>query len=186
MASAIGKDATRSPGGWKWTLAYGVALIVIGVLAVSWPFASAVVIGLFLGWVFCVAGIFGIVAGLQTRHVRGHRLDILAGVLSLVLGLLILPFPLASALGLLWAMSIWFTISAAMEFAFSFRHRHERIPLLLLGVLDLVLAVLLFAGFVHGDVGLVAILAGISFIASGVATVFAALGLRALQRAENA
>ncbi len=53
MASAIGKDVASSAGGWKWTLAYGVALIMIGVVAVSWPFASAVVIGLFLGWALC-------------------------------------------------------------------------------------------------------------------------------------
>lgn len=182
MDHAIAMKARPSTGDWKWTLAYGVVLIVLGAVAVSWPFASAIVIGVFLGWALCLAGITGIVAGLRARHVRGHRLDAAIGLLSLVLGLMILPYPLVSALGLLWIMSLWFTFSAAMEIVFGLRNRGERVPLLLLGLLDLLLAVLLFSGFVNRDVGLVAILVGVSFIASGLATVIAGVQLRELAR----
>ncbi len=174
---SIAADA-RSPGALNWTLAYGAALILLGAVALIWPFASVLVIGAFIGWALCVAGVFGIVAGLRARHVRGHWLDVGVGLLSFVLGLLILPFPLAGALTLLWTMSLWFGISGVMEIVAGWRHRHERFPLLLVGVLDLLLSTLLLLGFARADVGLVALLVGVSFLASGLATIIVAVRLR--------
>lgn len=177
--NAILVTGTRLPAGaWKWTLAYGAVLILAGFAAIGFPFASALAIGLFLGWALCVGGMFGIVAGLRARQVRGHLLDAGVGLLSLVLGLLILARPLAGALTLLWVMSLWFAVGGLAEIATGIRARAERLPLLLSGALDLLLSALLLAGFAHEDIALVALLAGISFLASGLVATLAALRLR--------
>lgn len=182
-APTLRPAARAADGEWKWTLTYGGALVLAGILAFVWPFASAVAIGIFLGWALFVAGVFGIVAGFRARHVRGHWRDVTVGGLSLILGLLILLNPLIGTLTLLYLMSFWFAMAGVMEIASGVRHKRERDRLLLLGGLDLLLSLLLLSGFAGGEIGLVATLAGLSFIASGLVTIIAALELRMLARA---
>ncbi len=182
MNTIILTQAGLPSNGWKSTFAYGAALTLFGIAALGWPFAGAIAIGLFLGWALSVAGMLGIVAGIRAGSARGHRRDITVGALSLLLGLLILLSPLTGALTLLYVMSFWFAVAGVTEIASGWRHRSERVTLLLLGALDLVLSLLLLSGFARGDIGLVAILTGLSFLASGLVTIVAALQIRALVR----
>jgi uncharacterized membrane protein HdeD (DUF308 family) len=183
MTTITSLKTPRPDGEWKWTFAYGAALVLSGIAALCWPIAGALAIGLFLGWTLSVAGILGLVAGFRARHVRGHWRDAAVGGLSLVLGLLILLNPLIGTLTLLYLMSFWFAMAGVVEIASGVRHKSERVRLLSLGALDLLLSILLLSGFAGGDVGLVATLAGVSFIASGLVTIIAALELRMLVRA---
>jgi uncharacterized membrane protein HdeD (DUF308 family) len=166
MLSLYVTDLPLPASGWKWTFAYGAALVLLGLVALSWPFASAIAIGLFLGWALFAAGAFGIAAGLRAHRARGHKRDAAVGLLSLVLGLLILLAPLAGALTLLYLMSFWFAVAGVVEIMSGWRHKRERLPLLALGGLDLLLS----------------ILAGLSFLASGLVTIVAALQIRMLVR----
>lgn len=183
MASFVDLDVRRRLiGGWPWVIAYGIILIAVGATALARPFASAVVIGFFLGWSLSLAGAFGIVAGFRARHARGHGLDVAVGLVTLALGLLILLDPLAGTLALLWSASLWFTVRAVMEFATASRFREERGGLVLLGILDIVLALLLLLGFATFDVALVSLLVGLTFLASGLFTLFSGMRLRGAAR----
>jgi uncharacterized membrane protein HdeD (DUF308 family) len=182
MATLFVTGSPLPTSGWRSTFAYGAALALFGAAALGWPFAGAVAIGLFLGWALSVAGMLGIVAGIRAGRARGHRRDVAVGALSLLLGLLILLSPLTGALTLLYVMSFWFAVAGVTEIASGWRHKSERTTLLLLGVLDLGLSVLLLSGFARGDIGLVAILTGLSFLASGLVTIVAALQIRSLVR----
>lgn len=115
---------------WVWTLAYAAVLLGLGVIALVLPFPSTIAIGIFMSWALCIAGVFGLVSGVSARRHRGRWLDAAAGMLSLVLGILLLPFPFFAALTLLWTLSLWFAASGMMEIVAGWRHE---VSLVLLG-----------------------------------------------------
>src|SRR5580704_17261902 len=47
---------------WKLFMFQGVAMIVLGVLAVLVPMGATLVIELFIGWLFLVSGVVGLIA----------------------------------------------------------------------------------------------------------------------------
>lgn len=183
MTSIFVTDVRGPADGWGWTFTYGASLVLFGIFALAWPFASALAIGIFLGWALVAAGIFGIASGLRGRRLRGHGRDLAVGALSILLGLLLLVSPLLGALTILYAMSFWFAVAGVTGIATGLRQRRERASLIVPGVIDLGFSLILLSGFAHGQIGLVAVFAGLSFIASGAVTMVAALQMRAFARA---
>jgi len=164
--------------GWGWILAYGVMLAVIGVLALVEPLATGFATGIFLAFVLVVGGILGIVAGFSARGWRSSWLDFAVGLISLVLGLLILWDPFAGALSLVWAIGLWLVLCAIMEFAAAARTALHRGWLIVLGIIDLVMGLaLMFAGPAAALVFL-AMVVGISFLLRGLFLAIFALRLR--------
>jgi uncharacterized membrane protein HdeD (DUF308 family) len=87
-----------------WLLAYAVASIAFGLVAVANPKATAGVMFLMLSFWLIVAGVFRIVFAIRVRkEIVGEWLIALSGVLAIVLGLLFLRNP---ATGLFTA-AIW-------------------------------------------------------------------------------
>ncbi|GEM_PF-1723725 len=165
---------------WYWQAALGVLLLVLGVFALLHPFASSLALGVYLGWALIVSGAFGIAAALRTMRMRGHALDAYLGVLSVAAGLVMLAYPLAGALAALWAVGIWLALSGVTRLFVGGRARHERVSQFAAGILDLVLALLLFIGFVTADLFLVATMLGVSLIVASIVTFGVALRLREL------
>ncbi|HEY6424226.1 MAG TPA: DUF308 domain-containing protein [Pseudonocardiaceae bacterium] len=99
----------RSPG---WTIALGVLTLITGILIVSWPGPTLLVIAVLFGLQLLIAGIFRLVAALAMDELEhGSRvLFALLGILYLVAGILCLRSPfqtvaiLALLLGLVWTV----------------------------------------------------------------------------------
>lgn len=169
--------------GWGWILAYGVIVILIGLLALLNPLATGVATGFLLGVMLVVFGIFAIAAGLSSLSGRARWIELLLGVLSTLAGVVTIFNPFAGALSLVLLIGAWLLVSGIFEIVSAFRIAHDRVWRLLLGVLDVVLGgLLLFSGPGTGLVFL-AFCVGISFLFRGVFLVMLALGLRRVARA---
>jgi uncharacterized membrane protein HdeD (DUF308 family) len=101
VASVI--DAVRNRGRSRWWLGLlsGLASVVAGVLALIWPSITALVLAVLVGIWAVVTGAAEIAVAFRLRRAGGRIwLLALAGVLSVVAGIVILLWPAAGAVGL--------------------------------------------------------------------------------------
>jgi uncharacterized membrane protein HdeD (DUF308 family) len=96
--------AARAHERWGALVFLGVTGIGVGVLTVIWPAITAfVLVCLIAAWAI-VSGVFEIAAAVRLRrHIEGEWLLALAGIASLVFGILIMIAPLAGAL----VIAVW-------------------------------------------------------------------------------
>src|SRR5262249_22785130 len=88
---------------WGWLLAEGIAGIILGIIAFVWPGETALIL------LYIVAAWAIITGGLEIGTafmVRSWLLG-LAGVLSVVFGVLLFAFPGAGLLSILWLLGVY-------------------------------------------------------------------------------
>jgi uncharacterized membrane protein HdeD (DUF308 family) len=85
---------------WGWFLALGIALLLLGVVALIVPWLTTLTSVLLFGWLLVFGGVFEVVAVFWTKGWRGILLHLFGGILSTVVGALIVAHPDAGALGL--------------------------------------------------------------------------------------
>ncbi|MGB5950091.1 MAG: DUF308 domain-containing protein [Parvibaculum sp.] len=78
----------------------GGILMAGGVLAIAFPFFGTLATAIFAGWILVMSGIVEILHALSARGAPAIVLNLLAGLLSLGVGVLIIMDPLAGALSL--------------------------------------------------------------------------------------
>jgi uncharacterized membrane protein HdeD (DUF308 family) len=161
--------------GWGWILAYGVLSIVLGVLAFSNPFAATYAATLVIGAFFIAAGLVSIAAGVAGRDHEGRGYAIGFGILSLVIGLLMAFAPGTAAISLTLLVAIWLGIRGALEIGLGARFKHGRALMIVLGVVNILLAIYVLATLPWSALTLPGFILGISFLLGGVASAASAL-----------
>ena len=109
---------------WWAVLLEGVVGVVIGLLTFFWPGITALVLLYFIAAWALITGIFEIVAAIQLRRViTGEWMLILGGLLSIVFSVLLVVFPGAGAVSVIWMIGIYAVIFGISEIIFAFRLR---------------------------------------------------------------
>lgn len=91
---------------WGLFLLQGILGIGLGILTWLAPGATAVAILLYIAAWALVTGVLEIVAAIRLRReIEGEVWLALGGMLSIAFGMLLLAFPLAGALGLIWLIA---------------------------------------------------------------------------------
>lgn len=160
--------------GWGWIMAYGIVSVVIGLMAVAWPFAATYAATVVIGAFFFVAGAFSIGAGLFGHGSEGRIYAVVFGLVSLVVGVVMLLEPLTGALSLTLMVAIWLAARGALELYYGFRFRRRRGTMLALGVVNLLLAFFILATVSYSALTLPGFILGISFLFGGVMSIVAA------------
>ncbi len=170
-----------SPQGWGWTLASGIVLVLAGLFSLAAPLATTVAIAIFFGWLFLIAGIAGILMGIRTRSRHRRSIDLLYGIASALIGIVLLDQPLLGAIGITYALAIWLAVRGVAELIAVSRTPAGRVRTLLglAGAINLLFAVLLVVFPLMGA-QLVGLVVAISFLVGGVVTILAAIQLRRL------
>jgi len=106
VAGAIRARATDRR--WWVVLLLGLVSVAAGVLAVFMPAITALALVLLMGANALVTGVLEIILAVRLRRqIRGEWLLGLAGLLSVVFGVLVLLFPGPGALALVWLIAVW-------------------------------------------------------------------------------
>jgi membrane protein HdeD len=165
---------------WRWVLAMGIALVLAGLLALMNPFAAGLATGITLGWVLVVAGLVAAWAGLTHGARPARWLFMLLGLFSVLVGALVLLFPFAGALSLVWTFGAWLIAGGLAELAAAFRMGRARWWLILLGIVDLMLGIMLVIIVMEPLTALflLAVAVGVSLLVRGAGAVMFALELR--------
>ena len=78
---------------WGLLMFEGVALIVLGVLAIAAPFFATIAVEIYIGWLFLIAGIVGLVAMFYADDIAAFLWTLVTAALSLCVGVLLLYKP---------------------------------------------------------------------------------------------
>jgi uncharacterized membrane protein HdeD (DUF308 family) len=132
---------------WGWLLAFGIITVAAGIVALSWPDSTLVVIAVLFGIQLMVAGIFRFVGALSVDEESGGTrvLWALLGVLSFIIGLYALRHILATVLALAILLGIFWIVNGTIELftALSFRAMPGRGWTIFMGLLSIVAGVIL-------------------------------------------
>jgi uncharacterized membrane protein HdeD (DUF308 family) len=110
---------------WWLLLIEGLVSIAVGVITFVWPTLTIVVLLYLVAIWACVIGLLEIVTALwRWRTLKHEWLLLLVGVLSLLLGLILLFRPAAGALALLWLFGAYAIIYGVLLLVFAFRLRN--------------------------------------------------------------
>lgn len=123
-AAFAGITALARKEPWWGKLLSGVAGIIIGLLVLSRPGLSTIVLLYYIAAWAALTGILGIVAGIQLRRViTGEWVMILTGILSIVFAFLLTLFPGTGALSLLWLLGVYSISFGILLLVLTFRLR---------------------------------------------------------------
>jgi len=128
VASAIGAVQNRSHDeDWWLILLLGLVSIGAGLIAMFHPALTTLILALLLGAYAVATGILDIAAAIRLRKtIRGEWLLILAGIVSVAFGAIVLLYPGAGALALVWLIGAYAIAEGALLLLFAFRIRSIR------------------------------------------------------------
>jgi uncharacterized membrane protein HdeD (DUF308 family) len=167
---------------WRLLLVEGIILVVLGMAAVLVPLIAGLAATIFLGWLFLIGGIVGLVATLRARHAPGFGWALLSALVALLAGGVLLWNPLQGLLTLTYVLIAYFIVDGVLMIAFAIAHRRELSGrwewLLLNGVIDLVLAAFILTGLPGSFTWALGLLLGIDLVFGGTSLIAMALAAR--------
>ena len=167
---------------WVLFLVEGVVLLVLGATAVVLPPIATLAVTILLGWLFLVSGILGLITTFWMRHAPGFWWSLLSAVLGIVVGAVLLASPLTGAFSLTLVLVAFFLVEGAVSIMFALDHKRELSGqwgwMLASGIIDLALAIMIFAGLPSTAAWAVGLLVGINMIFGGSALIAMALHAR--------
>lgn len=109
---------------WLWLAIEGLAGVVAGLIAFVRPGLTALVLLYLIAWWAIFTGIFEIGAAIRLRkEIAGEWLLALSGVASVVFGILLLLFPGAGALAVVWLIGVYALVFGILLLVLAFRLR---------------------------------------------------------------
>jgi len=166
---------------WGWFLVLGIALILLGAFAIVAAEIAALASVLLFGWMILIGGVFETITAFWARQWSGFFLDLFAGVLYAVIGLLILAHPVAAAAGLTLVLAALFLTSGAFRIGAALMMRYPNWGWSILdGVVSLILGVMIWGEWPQSSLLVIGTFVGIVLLLRGWAWVMFALGVKQL------
>lgn len=120
-------------GGWRrkqdyWLpLPEGLVGVGIGIIAFSNPPVTAIALLFYIAMWSIATGVLEIAAGIRLRkEVQGEIWMILSGIASILFGMLLMLFPGAGALGLIWLIAAYAIVFGVMLIGLGFKLKSRR------------------------------------------------------------
>ncbi|MGH8604973.1 MAG: HdeD family acid-resistance protein [Gammaproteobacteria bacterium] len=114
---------------WWLLLLQGIAGVAAGIMTFMWPGVSALVLLYIIAAWAIVTGILEIAAAVQLRkEIEGEWLLALGGIASLIFGVLLVAFPGAGALAVVWLIGAYSAFFGALLLFLAFRLRRRATP----------------------------------------------------------
>jgi len=159
-------DAIRSAS--KWFLAFGIVLVVLGLVALFNVVDATLVTTVLVGLLLIVGGIAQIVGAFTESGTTGRRvLAVGIGVLYIIVGGNLVADPLAGAVALTIVIGIWLLIAGVMRLGVAVMQRPPHTLLLVVtGIINLVLGVWIITGIPYSGIA-IGLFVGIELLMGG-------------------
>src|SRR5712671_2126691 len=166
---------------WGWFLALGIALIVLGVIALGMiPIATLATVMVF-GWLLVFSGIVEAVHGFQVHKWSGMFLHLAGGVLGVLIGLLIVTHPVAGALAWTLLFASFFTVIGLFRLIAAIRLKFLNWGWAAFdGAVTLLLGIFLWQDWPWSGLWFLGLSIGMSLMLRGWSHVMLALAIRSL------
>jgi len=167
---------------WRLFLAEGIVLSVLGLAAIVVPPIAGLVATLFLGWLFLIAGVVGLVATLRARQAPGFGWSLLSALVAVIAGAVLLWNPLQGLVTLTYVLIAFFIVDGILIIGLAIAHRRQLSGkwewMMVNGVIDLILAGIVISGLPGTLVWALGLLVGIDMVFGGASLIAMALEAR--------
>jgi uncharacterized membrane protein HdeD (DUF308 family) len=175
VANAVRRHSTA-------LIAEGIILVLLGMLAIFVPLFATVTVTIILGWIFLASGVMGLITTFGARQAPGFWWSLVSALIAIAVGLILLAQPIAGAVSLTFVLIVFFVVEGVATIMYALEHRRELSGrwewMLISGIIDLVLAGIIFAGLPGTAAWALGLLVGINMVFGGVALVAIALRAR--------
>jgi uncharacterized membrane protein HdeD (DUF308 family) len=117
IAGQLGRAGQR----WGWNVFEGLASIALGVIALAYPSVTLLVLMLLIGLRAIAIGVFELVEAFSSEGHDSRWLLGLTGVMSILLGVVLLGSPAMGGVVILWTIGIYAIIFGVMLFGVGLR-----------------------------------------------------------------
>lgn len=162
----------------SWSMVVGIVMVVLGIVAITLSVAATYATMLFLGMVIAIRGIFELLYALRLYHHEGFYRLLFGGVLSVVVGLLLLSSPGLSAAALTLFIAAFMVVGGLFRsIAVPLEHGPHWAIELVAAVVTLLLGLWLLSGWPTTALWFIGLLLGIEILVTGVALTMSSMVL---------
>lgn len=167
---------------WKAFLFEGILLVVLGIAALILPPLASLATTIFLGWMFLIGGIGGLIATYWARNTPGFWWSLISAALAVLTGMLLLARPMQAVLTLTIVLGAYFLAEGVATIMYALEHRRELSGrwswLLVSGLVDIAISFMVITGLPSSAEWAVGVLVGINLLFGGASLIGMALAAR--------
>ncbi len=167
---------------WVFYLVEGIVLLVLGATAIVIPPLATLAATILFGWLFLISGVVGLFTSFMMRAAPGFWWSLLSALLGIVVGVWLLARPVSGAISLTIVLVVFFIIEGVVTIMFALDHKRELSGrwgwMLASGIVDLLLAAVIFSGLPGTAIWAIGLLVGINLVFGGAALTAMALHAR--------
>lgn len=167
---------------WGLFLFEGILLVVLGAAAIILPVVATLAFTLVIGWLFLISGGVGLVTTFWMRNAPGFWWSLLSAVIALAAGIILIRWPISGTVSLTLVLIAFFLVEGIATLMYAFEHRAQLSGrwgwMLTSGIVDLILAGIIFAGLPGSATWALGLLVGINMLFGGIAMIGMALAAR--------
>ena len=167
---------------WVLFLVEGIVLMLLGAAAIIVPVIATLAFTLLIGWLFLLSGAVGLVTTFWMRNAPGFWWSLLSAVVGIAAGIVLIRWPISGTVSLTLVLIAFFIVEGIATLMFAFEHRARLSGrwgwMLASGIVDLILAGIIFAGLPESATWALGLLVGINMVFGGSAMIAMALAAR--------
>lgn len=167
---------------WGLFLAEGIILVLLGVVAIVVPPIATIAVTFIIGWVFLFGGAAGLFTTFYIGRAPGFWWSLISALIGIAAGVILLARPITGALSLTLVLIAFFVVEGVASIFYAIEHRNQLSGrwgwMLVSGIVDLILAAIIFAGLPETAAWAIGLLVGINMLFGGSALIAMALAAR--------
>jgi uncharacterized membrane protein HdeD (DUF308 family) len=167
---------------WGLFLFEGVVLVLLGFAAIVVPVVATLAFTLLIGWLFLISGGVGLVTTFWMRNAPGFWWALLSAAIALAAGIILILWPISGVLSLTLVLIAFFVVEGIATLMYAFEHKAQLSGrwgwMMASGIVDLILAGIIFAGLPGTAAWALGLLVGINMLFGGTAMIGMALAAR--------
>jgi len=152
--------------GWWLVLLVGTLSVIAGVIILFKPSESLATLAVIAGIFVLVDGIVELTASFS-RQTQSRGLVAVLGVLSAIVGILLIRHPISGVVAVALLIGIWLVAVGVVRLALAFEFREQRAWNIVVAAVEIIAGIVIVSS---PDIGFatLAVLAGIAFILNGI------------------
>ena len=161
---------TNAGSGRGWFIALGVALVVLGLIALWNVVDTTLVTAIFIGWLLVIGGIFNIIGAFVTQVGLGWRLvHGLLGILYVLVGINLVMDPFSGAITLTILLGALLIADGTFRIVAAFMDRRDdTVWMVLLAIINILFGLWIWTGIPFSGV-VIGVYVGIQLLVAGIA-----------------
>jgi uncharacterized membrane protein HdeD (DUF308 family) len=170
-------------GSWIYFLVAGIALVVLGTIAIGSSILATFTAMVFYGVLMLMGGGVQVASAFWARDWSGVFVSLLEGLLFLVIGLFFVRDPGDAAAAMTLVIAAFLMVSGLFRIISAISHQfHHWVYALIGGVLNLVLGMIIYAQWPLSGLWVIGLFIGIEMVFSGWTWIILSLSLRKVGR----